>query len=79
MSSTKQIDDGGPAFPTNGTEYVGKDGMSLRDFFASQATEADIQDIQRTVRYPTGMRIPTRQQARFLHADEMLAVRKSTT
>ena len=29
------INDGGPAFPKHG--YVGRDGMTLRDWFASQA------------------------------------------
>lgn len=40
---SKQIDDGGPAFPVaswmndHGIEVPGNDGMSLRDWFAGQA------------------------------------------
>ena len=40
MSETKQIDDGGSAFPIEGGEFSGlhpEHGMSLRDWFAGQA------------------------------------------
>lgn len=30
-------DDGGPAFPDPTGDYVGREGMSLRDYFAGQA------------------------------------------
>ena len=32
------INDGGPAFPRTGNEYIqGSEGMTLRDYFAGQA------------------------------------------
>lgn len=44
MSDTKQIDDGGPAFPcdvqvedNSGSHYEEHSGLSLRDWFAGQA------------------------------------------
>lgn len=44
MTDTKQIDDGGPAFPRpiaglvdGGVYYSADEGMSLRDWFAGQA------------------------------------------
>jgi hypothetical protein len=33
-------DDGGPAFPDPTGDYVGREGMSLRDWFAGQAMSA---------------------------------------
>jgi hypothetical protein len=57
------INDGGPAFPRHA--YDGHDGMTLRDYFASQATDADIADIQHGTKF-------TRERARYIHADRML-------
>lgn len=39
MTSTEQIDDGGPAFPESGPrgQAASGEGMSLRDWFAGQA------------------------------------------
>jgi hypothetical protein len=39
------INDGGPAFPKHG--YVGRDGMTLRDWFAGQALVGLIADPSR--------------------------------
>jgi hypothetical protein len=101
--SNQPIEDGGPAFPwrymdrdSMGEEVTREqgEGMSLRDWFAGQASEKDIQEMQdRHARLPEGVdekeayqwaaaglgisyTRPTRQQARYLHADAMLAARK---
>lgn len=83
MSAPEQIDDGGPAFPCENDarkEYNWiKRGMSLRDWFASQATENDIEmhtggDIDpRSGRVVNGR---TREQAKYHYADAMIAARK---
>jgi len=54
--------------------------MSLRDYFAIHANEEDIQEIMKEYRtnrpeYPTGYKI-TRQEARYMYADEMMKVRE---
>lgn len=69
---------GGPAFPCQelGTQHATEQmdhGMSLRDWFAGQATDADIEDMQN--RKPSG--IISRQMARYMHADAMLAERNA--
>lgn len=64
--------DGGPAFP-----------ISLRDYFAAHATEKEIDNIMfdhinsEDVEYigPVKYSI-TRQEARYVHADTMLAARE---
>jgi hypothetical protein len=58
------INDGGPAFPFQ-DGYGRVSGMTLRDYFASQATDADIADIQHGTKF-------TRERARYIHADRML-------
>jgi len=94
MSAPEQIDDGGPAFPhpelvqdmisedggVKGSRvYHAMPGMSLRDWFASQATENDIEmhtggDIDpRSGRVVNGR---TREQAKYHYADAMIAARK---
>lgn len=50
---------------------VGCGGMSLRDWFAGQATEEDIQDILNKS-FGCG-ELPTRAEARMMFADAMLA------
>ena len=65
-------DNGGPAFPTvyaNLEGHNGTTGISLRDYFAAKASE---EDIQRYMEYDGLM---TRQCARYMHADAMLAER----
>jgi hypothetical protein len=50
------------------------DAATLRDYFAANANESDIQEQQWT---PEGKsRDITRQRARYLHADAMLAERE---
>ena len=74
------FNDGGPAFPcpaskcenAHGDGYNGTDGqggMTLRDWFAAHANENDIVNVQSASRC-------TRQEARYFHADMMLAQRK---
>lgn len=78
------IDNGGPAFPVNGKILVSKrdgmtpaemsrydSGMTLRDYFAAQASDEDIREIIYIYEHKI-----TRQEARFIHANEMIKVRQ---
>jgi hypothetical protein len=65
--------DGGPAFPRHG--YADQPGMTLRDWFASQATDADIAAIRARHEHELGTKI-TREQVRYIHADAMLRARE---
>lgn len=86
------INDGGPAFPRNGMVYPNgqieypTEGMSLRDWFAGQASEQDIKHHQQFVQYeraygenpkPAEPKF-TREQARYRYADAMLAASANT-
>jgi hypothetical protein len=62
------INDGGPAFPRHA--YDGHDGIPLRDWFATHATEEDILAAQGTYR------LVSRYEARYIHADAMLRARE---
>ena len=70
------INNGGPAYPIPPTVtpegYVqpGWNGMTLRDWFATHATEADILAAQ------GGYRLITRYEARYIYADAMLTARE---
>jgi hypothetical protein len=81
-------DTGGPAFPHSrlGSDA---DGMTLRDYFAAKASDADIEDLrERTKRQQVSINsmgrreislvVPRdwRQIARYIHADAMLAERE---
>lgn len=68
------INDGGPAFPFQ-DGYGRVSGMTLRDWFATHATDADISAIQARHEHELGTKV-TRQQARYIHADAMLAARE---
>ena len=78
MSTTKN-DDGGPAFPIPYGQIMSIEGMgmSLRDWFAGQATEEDIDAHQEYAKDIGGM-VPkyTREQAKYRYADAMIAARK---
>ena len=77
----KAINDGGPAFPSsptcgpNGELYrpvdIGCEGMSLRDWFAGQATESDVMHWRNAVGIGC-----TREMAKYAYADAMIAARK---
>lgn len=80
-----QIDDGGPAFPSpgftnpNGEWQYPVCGMTLRDWFATHATEEDINaHIGGTVHPQTGRLYGcrTREAAKYAYADEMVRARK---
>jgi len=68
------INDGGPAFPSVGEGFgnpsYSAPGMTLRDWFATHATEADILAAQ------GAYRLITRYEARYIHADAMLEARE---
>ena len=56
------------AFPKGQSDYRENRGMTLRDYMAIHASEADI---ARVLEY----NMITRQQARYMHADAMLLER----
>ena len=77
---------GGPAFPqkriyrcSQGIDHeIHEQGMTLRDWFAGQATEEDIQNhLEHYLCDITSDCIPryTREQAKYRYADAMLAER----
>ena len=78
--------DGGPAFPLpahsgpNGEQPYPIYGMSLRDWFAGQATEHDIHQHQEWPKATYGGAATqprySRETARFRYADAMLTARK---
>ena len=78
---TDRINDGGPAFPTNGPDHgVYGAGMSMRDYFATKATNEDVLDqgeiLREQLRQERGIAILPenwRATARYMHADAMLA------
>ena len=64
-------DNGGPAFgelQQVGDVAMRDGGLSIRDYFAAHASE---EDIARVLEY----NMITRQQARYMHADDMLKER----
>lgn len=70
-----------PAFPIvhsdgSGVQYY---GMTLRDYFAAKATDDDVLDIRHTYYMANGDKPDfmalTQAQARYMHADAMLAER----
>lgn len=68
-----KIDDGGPAFPTDGRIQHGTpyDGMSLRDHFAGQALAESTRDIWANHKYEDVAK------RAYAIADAMIAARKS--
>jgi len=74
--------DGGPAFPNFNGDDRNNNGMTLRDYFANHALEADIEEIiteirEHNWRFPYEKKpVVTRQQARYIHADRMIEARK---
>ena len=72
-----KINDGGPAFPVPGLmDDESFNGMSVRDYFAAKASGADIGEIMGShFDYDSDVYTITRQQARYMHADAMLAER----
>ena len=59
-----------PAFPAPaGVSHITDQGMTLRDWFATHATDGDIMNILKWTEC-------TRQKARYIHADAMLKARE---
>ena len=80
MSTRHKTKDGGPAFPMP-RFHTWQDevpGMSLRDWFAGQASEADIEAHEGGEVHPFTARVynkRTREQAKYAYADAMLKAR----
>lgn len=86
---SNEINDGGPAFPfgkriesydsttgiLHGISECHHPGMSLRDWFAGQATDEDLWP-HHIGRDHHGNIIGTREEAKYRYADAMLAARK---
>jgi hypothetical protein len=68
--------DGGNVFPkaiTLGDKSISEGGLLIRDYFAAHASEQDIEDLiaEAAGTWP----MPTRQCARYMHADKMIQAR----
>jgi hypothetical protein len=81
-----QINDGGPAFPVpdshhaNGQVLYGSNGMSLRDWFASHASDDDIERHQRLIERSNGYTYqPSIEECKYAYADTMIAARSGFT
>ena len=74
--------DGGPFVPSpemSQSHYGIPDayrGLTIRDYFAAKATDKDIEAVG-DEQVAAGCGRPTRQEARYIHADQMLAARKA--
>ncbi len=86
MNNPLDEKDGGRAFPFLMVSNIGIPsrcgGMSLRDYFATHASDKDVDSalLSYKVTNPRATEQPSRVSARFLHADAMLSERaKSTT
>jgi hypothetical protein len=71
MSETKQIDDGGPAFPVADISKTQCPGLSVRDWFARQAMSLSGCDI----RYMSDDELNLSAQRCWYYADAMLKAR----
>ena len=78
MSNTNT---GGPAFPLPGLHRdTYNNGMTLRDYFAAKATDADVKEQVDLLREVSPMRmLPEgwRATCRYMHADAMLKAREA--
>ena len=77
-----QPNDGGPAFPQDLQGRRGDDpqyqGMSLRDWFASHASENDINRHQRIIERSNGYTYkPSVEECKYAYASEMLKARSA--
>lgn len=64
-----------PQLMAIGEMAVASEGMTLRDYFAAQATDGDVKAIIEQAGWAEPTQTISRQQARYIHADEMLAAR----
>ena len=74
-----QPNDGGPAFPRAGSDCVkAQEGMSLRDWFATHASENDIRRHQRIIERSNGYTYkPSIEECKYAYASEMLKARSA--
>ena len=74
-----QPNDGGPAFPRAGSDYnKAQEGMSLRDWFASHASENDIRRHQSIIERSNGYTyMPSIEECKYAYASEMLRARSA--
>ncbi len=85
------MNNGGPAFPTETADHSGGfgcapsitiiPGMTLRDWFAGQASEEDIKAHRKIKYWDQGCGydyVNTREQAKYDYADAMIAAQKKT-
>jgi hypothetical protein len=74
----KPQENGGPAFPVPNDQYPEFNGMSLRDWFAGNASEDDVFTHRDFDMDEHGTCIPrrTREQAKYAYADAMIEARK---
>ncbi len=72
-----QPNDGGPAFPRAGSDYVkAQEGMSLRDWFATHASQNDILRHKSMIEQANGFtRTPSVEECKYAYADEMIKAR----
>ena len=75
MSKSKPITDGGPAFPLPDNVGTLYHGMSLRDWFAASASDADIDAMGECAEWWKPL---DRAAARYMHADAMLVAREKS-
>ena len=71
-----KINDGGPAFPSDRAD---REGMSLRDWFATQASEQDIEEHTLGDLRASGRSYNhrSREQAKYAYADAMIKARSA--
>jgi hypothetical protein len=72
----KPTSDGGPAFPCVDARNFVSTGMSLRDWFAANASDDDIERHHRVIMHRTACR-PTPEQCRYAYADAMVQAREA--
>ena len=74
-----QPNDGGPAFPRAGSDYVkAQEGMSLRDWFATHAGQNDILRHKSMIEQSNGFtRTPSVEECKYAYADAMLKARSA--
>ena len=74
---SQAIPRGGPAFPSS--NVVISCGMTLRDYFATHASEDDVGYYAQEHMRTTGMKSSTPAIARYLYADAMLKEREKSS
>ena len=82
----EKINDGGPAFPVSSVGTgdprdgmtTGSPGMTLRDWFASHASENDIRRHQSIIERSNGYTyMPSIEECKYAYASEMLRARSA--